>query len=73
MKTVLRQIFDNFKKKYDFTDAEIALFENALKLEKNQMIDFGHKMQMIKDVDFDGNVIFYFSPEGAFLQMYEKE
>jgi hypothetical protein len=34
------------------------------------MIDFGRKMQLIKDVDSDGNVKFCFEPEKSFMEMF---
>lgn len=33
---------------------------------KDEMIDFGQKMQIIRDVDCDGNVDFMFDPETYF-------
>jgi hypothetical protein len=45
-------------------------FNEWLKKEEEQMIDYASKMQMIKDVDFDGNVEFCFDPKKSFSQMF---
>jgi hypothetical protein len=45
-------------------------FNEWLKKEEEQMVDYASKMQMIKDVDFDGNVEFCFNPKKSFSQMF---
>jgi hypothetical protein len=46
--------------------------ERLKELEKQQIIEFGEKMQIIKDVDFDGNVTFIFEPKTHFKETYGK-
>ena len=48
------------------------LFQEAKELEKQQMIEFGNKMQIIDDVDFDGNVTFFYEPEDYYNETYNK-
>ena len=48
------------------------LFKEAKELEKQQMIEFGNKMQIIDDVDFDGNVTFFYEPEDYHNKTYNK-
>lgn len=42
-----------------------------LEKEKQQIIDFGNKMQLIRDVDFDGNAIFSFNPEDLYSETFK--
>jgi hypothetical protein len=46
------------------------LSEKALKMEKKQRIQDMSKMQIISDVDFDGDVTFMFNPEQYYEQTY---
>ena len=48
------------------------LFKEAKELEKQQMIEFGNKMQIIDDVDFDGFVTFFYEPEDYYNKTYNK-
>ena len=48
------------------------LFNEAKELEKQQMIEFGNKMQIIDDVDFDGFVTFFYEPEDYYNKTYNK-
>jgi hypothetical protein len=43
---------------------------DMLPMEEKQIVDYASKMQMIKDVDFDGNVEFCFDPKKSFSQMF---
>lgn len=43
---------------------------DMLPMEEKQMVDYASKMQMIKDVDSDGNVEFCFDPKKSFSQMF---
>jgi hypothetical protein len=45
-------------------------FDKAKEIQKQNMIDFGRKMQLIKDIDSDGNVKFCFEPEKSFMEMF---
>ena len=49
------------------------LFKEAKELEKQKMIEFGKKMQMIDDLDLDGFVTFFYEPEKYYKETYEKE
>ena len=42
------------------------------KFSEEDMIVFGNKMQLVSDVDFDGNVKFAFNPSEAIKQFYNK-
>lgn len=42
----------------------------AKKKEKEQMVGFGEKMQIVKDVSFDGDVEFMFNPLQKFEETY---
>ena len=42
------------------------------KYSEEDMIAFGNKMQLVSDVDFDGNVKFAFNPSEAIKQFYNK-
>ena len=48
------------------------LFKEAKELEKQKMIEFGNKMQIIDDVDFDGFVTFFYEPEDYYNKTYNK-
>ena len=48
------------------------LFKEAKELEKQQMIEFGNKMQIIDDVDFDGFVTFFYEPEDYYNKTYNE-
>jgi len=40
---------------------------------EQDMIEFGEKMQIIMDVDFDGNVEFAFDPKEAIKEFKKKQ
>ena len=46
------------------------LYKQAKAMEKEQRIQDMSKMQIISDVDFDGNVTFMFSPEQYYNETY---
>lgn len=48
------------------------LLDNAKEMEKQQAIENMDKMQIIQDVDFDGNVTFIFNPEQYYKETYER-
>ena len=54
---------DCYKQTINIIDTEL------LEIEKQQMIDFGNKMQLITDIDCDGNVIFAFQSEILFKNL----
>ena len=41
----------------------IFLLERELPKEKEELIAFANKMQIVSDVDFDGNIKFTFNPK----------
>jgi hypothetical protein len=47
-------------------------WEQAKEMHEKEMVDACHKMQIINDVDFDGNVTFMFSPEDYYKETYKK-
>lgn len=46
------------------------LLNQAKQMEKEQMIEFGNKMQIVKDIDSDGNIEFAFNPEQFYNETY---
>ena len=50
----------------------IEVAKNLIPTEKNKMIEFGNKMQIIDDVDFDGFVTFFYEPEDYYNKTYNK-
>jgi len=50
----------------------ISEAKQLLEAEKKTIVDFGSKMQIIADVDFDGNVNYCYDPETYFNQTYNK-
>jgi hypothetical protein len=46
--------------------------EQAKEMEKQQIIDACNKMQIIRDVDFDGNVTFCFDPKQYYSETFNK-
>lgn len=45
---------------------------NLLEKEKQQIIEFGYKMQLVSDVDTDGNIKFTFNPEDYYSKTFEQ-
>lgn len=44
----------------------------AKEREKENMIEFGYKMQLVEDTDIDGNVSFVFDPKEYYTSRYGK-
>lgn len=63
---LLQEQYDNCPESF-LTDDD---FDKAKEIQKQQMIDFGRKMQMISGVNNDGNVEFCFEPEKAVMEMF---
>jgi hypothetical protein len=59
--------FKSSKQKREF----IEKIEQAKAMEREQRIQDMSKMQIISDVDFDGNVTFMFSPEQYYNERYK--
>jgi hypothetical protein len=78
-KTAMMQLRDRLQAKessctnYDAIQVYKSLINlidtELLEIEKQQMIDFGNKMQLITDIDCDGNVIFAFQSEILFKNL----
>ncbi len=47
--------------------------ERAIAMEREQMIEMGNKMQLIADVDLDGNVKFAFNPTDYYNEKFGDE
>ena len=69
--TALQQYIDWLSNEFDPDEMQLKAHE-LLIVEKQQIIEFGSKMQIIKDVDFDGNVTFIYNPETHFNDHYGK-
>lgn len=65
--------FDNGEYSYtEFVNASNEIKDQAKAMEKQQMIEDMSKMQIIDDVDFDGNVTFIFNNiEEYYKETYE--
>lgn len=75
MKTPLNLLIEYATEKYG-SDSNLAneLIVKAIelkKIEKEQIIKFGQAMQVVRDVDFDGNIEFCFEPSLAFEKMFD--
>jgi hypothetical protein len=55
----------------DFNSSFKEEIEQAKEMEKQQIIDFGNKMQLVKDIDFDGNIEFIFNPEQYYKETFK--
>ncbi len=44
-----------------------------LATERQQFIDFGSKMQLVRDIDTDGNVTFAYDPEKQFDKTFKTQ
>lgn len=62
----LLQQFDEEKTPRQWED----VYKQAKQMDKEQSIEDMNKMQIIKDVDFDGNVTFIFNPEQYYKETY---
>lgn len=49
------------------------IIQEALEKEKQQIIDFGTKCTLVKDIDLDGNIIFCFDPEELYTQTFNQQ
>ena len=52
------------------SDKYYTIIEQAKEMYKKEMIDACHKMQIINDVDYCGNVTFIFSPEDYYNETF---
>jgi len=50
-----------------------AKYQAKRMFSEQDMIDFGNKMQLVSDVDFDGNIKFEFNPSEAIKQFKKKQ
>ena len=53
-----------------FYEDNFEIFNQAKAMHKEEMIQSCSKMQIIDDVDFDGNVTFIFDPEQYYNETY---
>ena len=78
MKTVLQELIEIIQeeRKTEYHNYVLNfVYKKAIDLldkEKQQMIEFGNKMQIIDDVDFDGFVTFFYEPEDYYNKTYNK-
>ena len=63
-RAVFANEFNAYKNIYNLIDTEL------LAIEKQQIIDFANKMQLVRDVNEDGDVLFAFDPENKFNQTF---
>lgn len=75
----LRDILENCKM-FDITDEQKSIFSSIiyqidiflLEKEKEQMISFGKKMQLIQHVSYDDDITYCFEPEKYYNQTYNQ-
>jgi hypothetical protein len=77
MQTALQKLKEKIETQKEFYGTRFPQFiswiDELIEYEQNSIIDFGNKMQMVRDVDYDGNVGFMFSPENAFIQIFKNK
>lgn len=68
-KTAVEFLVDNIHYLHSTKWQEIV--EQAKQMEKQQMIEFGKKMQIVKDITPDGDIEFCFEPKKYIEKNYE--
>ena len=77
-KTALQELIEIIQeeRKTEYHNSSLNfVYQKAIDLlekEKEQMIEFGEKMQIIDDVDYDGFVTFFYEPEDYYNKTYNK-
>jgi hypothetical protein len=71
--TAVQWLKDNFSYVTSGNITMEYLIDQAKEMEKQQIIEFGKKMQLVRDVDFDGNIEFIFNAEQYYNKTYETE
>ena len=75
MKTAMQEFFmviNEFNKELYNTMYNEGILDTALEKEKEQIVGFGNKMQIVQDVSYDGNITFCFNPEEYYNQTYNQ-
>lgn len=72
--TLIKNVISNFELMdgQHFLDWFKENREYMLEKEKQQIIDFASKCQLVRDVDCDGNVTFCFDPKEQFGKTFNK-
>jgi hypothetical protein len=76
MQTVLQELISELKsiESYDsIVQGIIKRAESKLEKEKEQMIVFGKKMQLVQHVSYDDDITYCFEPEEYYNQTYKTE
>ena len=70
----MQEWFDELKANYPYMANEIfdKGFNKYLEKEKEQMIDFGKKMQLVQHVSYDDDITYCFEPEKYYNQTYNQ-
>jgi hypothetical protein len=68
--TAVEWLLDKWSIQGTFYGSDI---NQAKEMEKQQIIEFGKKMQLVRDVDFEGNIEFIFNAEQYYNKTYETE
>jgi hypothetical protein len=68
--TAVEWLMEEMSKTYIFNQDDFDMFKHAKEMDKEQRLQDMSKMQIISDVDFDGNVTFMFSPEQYYNKTY---
>jgi hypothetical protein len=74
-KRILKESFEHGKWNDDRCseiDNSIEIAQSLLPIEKQQIVDFANKCQLIEDIDCDGNVTFVYKPEDKFKEQFEQ-
>ena len=71
--TAVQWLIEYVKQSIPSPESHALAFEQSLQKELNQTRKFGELMQMIRDVDKDGNVEFMFNPNKSSVNFLTNE
>ena len=76
MKTAMQELIEYIELNIDDNDfikhEVLEQADNLLEKEKEQMIDFGKKMQLVQHVSYDDDITYCFEPEQYYNQTYNQ-
>lgn len=71
--TAVQWLIEYVKQNIPCSESHNSVFEQALEKEVKQTRKFGELMQMVRDVDCDGNVEFMFNPNKSSVNFLTNE
>jgi hypothetical protein len=76
MKTAMQELIEYIELNIDDNDfikhEVLEQADNLLEKEKEQMIDFGKKMQLVQHVSYDDDITYCFEPEDYYKKTYNQ-